>query len=228
VDELDELLREQAAYYRAQASEYDLAYEGNEELRSLEVLADRLPIAGDVLELACGTGQWTRFLATRGHRVTAVDAAPEMLTRARESVAGLGVEFIEADLFGWRAPRRFDTVFFGFWLSHVPPERFGDFWDLVGDALAPAGQACFVDSRPGDMAAEEVLVEQPAPAVRRQLEDGSAHRIVKVFREPDGLARTLHGLGWSARVWPVGATLIAGFATPPGQTQAVNTDVARE
>ena len=57
MDELDELLREQAACYRAQAGEYDQAYEVNEELRSLELLADGLPIAGDVLELACGTGQ---------------------------------------------------------------------------------------------------------------------------------------------------------------------------
>jgi len=227
VDGLDGMLREQAAYYRAQAGEYDLAYEVNEELRSLEVLADGLPIAGDVLELACGTGQWTRFLAARGYRVTAVDAAPEMLAIARERVAGLGVEFIEADLFDWRAPRRFDTVFFGFWLSHVPPDRFGDFWDLVAEALSPAGRACFVDSGPGDVANEEVLVEQPAPAVRRQLEDGSAHRIVKVFRDPLSLAQALHGLGWSARVWPIGATLIAGLATPPGQTQDLNTDVVR-
>ena len=154
--------------------------------------------------------------------MTAVDAAPEMLARARERVAGMGVgvEFIKADLFHWRAPRRFDTVFFGFWLSHVPPERFGGFWNLVEDALSPAGRACFVDSSPGDMANEEVLVEQPAPAVRRQLEDGSAHRIVKVFHDPLSLTQALHGLGWSARVWPIRATLIAGLATPPGRRRA--------
>jgi SAM-dependent methyltransferase len=117
-------------------------------------------------------------MAACGHRVTAVDAAPEMLARARERVAGVGVEFIEADLFDWRAPRQFDTVFFAFWLSHVPPERFADFRDLVEDALRPAGRACFVDSSP---------------------------------------TQALHGLGWSARVWPVRATLIAGLATPPGK-----------
>src|SRR5262245_14717246 len=116
MDDLDELLREQAAYYRAWAGEYDLSYEADEQFRSLEVLATGLPIAGDVLELACGTGQWTKLLATRGHRVTAVDGSPEMLARARERVAGMDVEFIQADLFEWWAPRRFDTVFFGFWL----------------------------------------------------------------------------------------------------------------
>jgi SAM-dependent methyltransferase len=212
MDDLDELLREQAAYYHAYAGAYDREYETSEELRSLEALAEGLPIAGDVLELACGTGQWTRFLAGRGHRVTAVDGSPEMLARARERTAGLDVEFIEAELFSWRAPRRFDTVFFGFWLSHVPPERFAAFWTMVGNALAPAGNACFIDSGPGDIVNEEILTTQ---TVRRQLDDGSGHRVVKVFHDPPGLVQTLAEIGWSARVWPLKTTLLAGAAAPP-------------
>jgi demethylmenaquinone methyltransferase/2-methoxy-6-polyprenyl-1,4-benzoquinol methylase len=191
VDELNELLREQAAYYRAFADGYDKAYERRSDLGALDAVLDRLPVTGDVLELACGTGQWTRLLAGRGHRVTAVDGAPEMLRRASERTAGLDVEFIRADLFDWRAPRRFDTVFFGFWLSHVPPQRLDDFWSLVAGALRPAGRACFVDSGSGDTDGEEILDEQPAPAVHRRLTDGSTRRIVKVFRDPADLERTL-------------------------------------
>jgi demethylmenaquinone methyltransferase/2-methoxy-6-polyprenyl-1,4-benzoquinol methylase len=86
---------------------------------------------------------------------------------------------------------------------------------MVATALTPAGRACFVDSGPGDAANEAVLVGPPAPAVRRRLEDGSEHRIVKVFQDPGRLTRALHELGWSARVWPVGPTLVAGLAAPP-------------
>jgi demethylmenaquinone methyltransferase/2-methoxy-6-polyprenyl-1,4-benzoquinol methylase len=217
VDELDELLREQADYYRAFARQYDGAYEMREDLRSLEVLADGLPVAGDVLELACGTGQWSRLLAARGHRVTAVDAAPEMLALARERVAGLDVEFVRADLFDWRPPRRFDTVFFCFWLSHVPPERFAGFWRMVGDALKPGGAACFVDSSLGDLANEEMLDDYVASSARRPLPDGGTARVVKVFHDPGVLTQALHGLGWSARVWPIGEALLAGAATPNDQ-----------
>jgi demethylmenaquinone methyltransferase/2-methoxy-6-polyprenyl-1,4-benzoquinol methylase len=212
MDELNELLREQATYYRVFAGQYDGAYEMREDLQSLDALADGLPIAGDVLELACGTGQWTRLLAGRGHRVTAVDAAPEMLALARERVAGLDVEFIQADVFDWTPPRRFDTVFFSFWLSHVPLERFAGFWHTVGDALKPGGQACFVDSSLGDMANEELADDYIAPSVRRPLPDGSTARVVKVFHDPDGLTQALHELGWSARIWPVGDALLAGVA----------------
>jgi demethylmenaquinone methyltransferase/2-methoxy-6-polyprenyl-1,4-benzoquinol methylase len=217
MDELNELLREQATYYRAFAGQYDGAYEMRADLQSLEALADGLPIAGDVLELACGTGQWTRLLAARGHRVPAVDAAPEMLARARARVAGLDVEFVQADIFDWRAPRRFDTVFFSFWLSHVPPERFAAFWRTVGDALRPGGHACFVDSSPGDLVNEELLDDYAAPWARRPLPDGGTARVVKVFHDPGQLAAALHGLGWSARVWPVGAALLAGAAAPAAQ-----------
>jgi demethylmenaquinone methyltransferase/2-methoxy-6-polyprenyl-1,4-benzoquinol methylase len=69
------------AYYRARAPEYDRVYAEREDLRELLTVVDDLPIAGDVLELACGTGQWTGALATRARSVTAVDASPEVLGR---------------------------------------------------------------------------------------------------------------------------------------------------
>ncbi|MFD5383641.1 hypothetical protein ACFW95_11080 [Streptomyces sp. NPDC059474] len=65
----DTLLTEQLAYYRAGAAEYDRPYAEREDLRELPAAVDDLPIAGDVLELACGTGQWTSLLATRARSV---------------------------------------------------------------------------------------------------------------------------------------------------------------
>lgn len=42
--------------------------------------------AGDALDAACGTGRHAAYMAARGHRVTGVDATPEMLEKARERV----------------------------------------------------------------------------------------------------------------------------------------------
>ena len=81
------------------------------------------------------------MLAGRARSVTAVDAAPEMIAIARDRVCGLPVEFVTADLFGWQPSRRYDTVFFGFWLSHVPPARFAPFWSTVRAALRPGDRA---------------------------------------------------------------------------------------
>ncbi|MER7792397.1 class I SAM-dependent methyltransferase [Streptomyces sp. NPDC097640] len=210
----DALLAEQMAYYRAGAAEYDRPYAEREELKRLLAAVDELPIAGDVLELACGTGQWTPRLAARARSVTAVDAAAEVLALARARTASPTVQFLEADLFSWRPPRRYDTVFFAFWLSHVPPTRLPDFWNTVAAALAPGGRAIFIDDGPAAAAEEEVLANQPAPAALRRLDDGSQYRIVKVFHDVQTLTDDLTALGWSVRIRPVAGNFI-GIAEPP-------------
>jgi demethylmenaquinone methyltransferase/2-methoxy-6-polyprenyl-1,4-benzoquinol methylase len=212
-DDVEALLAEQVAYYRAHAPEYDEAYAGRERW---DRFVDDLPIGGDVLELACGTGHWTPLLAARARSVTAVDAAPEALALARRRVVGLPVELVAADLFAWRPPRRYDTVFFAFWLSHVPPARLAAFWSSVGAALAPGGRACFIDTNDREREHERVLSGQPAPVVTRRLGDGSEHRVVKVFYDPPALAARLAELGWSARIRDVDVNVLAGTARPAG------------
>jgi len=109
-DAINELLAEQAAYYRAIAPEYEslsIPGGGGEEVAAaLEVFR---PI-GDVLELACGPGMWTEILLRHAAALTAVDAAPEMLARAKARVGERRVRFLQADLFSWRSEQRYDVV----------------------------------------------------------------------------------------------------------------------
>src|SRR5690606_23272742 len=55
---------------------------------------------GPALDVACGAGRNTLYLASRGRQVDAVDISAAALDRARRSAAGRGLEarFIEADL----------------------------------------------------------------------------------------------------------------------------------
>ncbi|MEV7385281.1 class I SAM-dependent methyltransferase [Streptomyces sp. NPDC091215] len=210
----DALLAEQMAYYAAGAAEYDRQYAEYEALQKLLAVVDDLPIGGDVLELACGTGQWTLRLAERVRSVTAVDASPEVLAIARTRTASPTVQFLEADLFEWQPPRRYDIVFFAFWLSHVPPTRLADFWNTVATALAPGGKAIFIDDGPAAAAYEEVLANQPTPTALRRLNDGSQYRIVKVFHDAQTLTDDLTAQGWSVRIRPMAGNII-GIAEPP-------------
>jgi SAM-dependent methyltransferase len=209
-DEVEELLAEQLAYYRARAPEYDIAYLGKQWDRCL----DELPVTGDVLELACGTGHWTPLLASHARSVTAIDAAPEVLALARQRVRGLPVRLIEADVFAWHPSRRYDTVFFAFWLTHVPPARFGAFWSTVGTALAPGGRACFVDSSNRERDDERVVADQTTPAVWRRLRDGSQQRVVKVYYSPAELTARLAELGWTATIHEASVGPLVGSARP--------------
>jgi SAM-dependent methyltransferase len=144
--------------------------------------------------------------------VTAVDAAPEMLALARQRVGSLPVEFIQADLFGWEPPRRYDTVFFAFWITHVPLARFAAFWSMVGMALAPGGRVCFLDDSSRERAGERFVPDEATPTVWRRLRDGSEHRVIKVYYSPGELAARLAELGWSAEIQETRTPLLVGTA----------------
>lgn len=227
------ILRDQIDYYRARAPEYDewwfrngrydrgqaLTARWRAEAATVEAALDawlRARRPRTLLELACGTGLFTRRLAPRVPRITAVDASPEVLALNRDRVGAANVEYIEADLFSWRPEVRFDAVFFSFWLSHVPGSHFASFWNGVAAMLDPGGTAYLIDSAfdPSSMAKDHVLPGTDAGIVTRRLNDGREFRIVKQFWEPDALTSRLGQLGWSAAIVRTPSYFIHGFAQP--------------
>jgi demethylmenaquinone methyltransferase/2-methoxy-6-polyprenyl-1,4-benzoquinol methylase len=209
--ELQRLLEEQAAYYHALAPHYldrplDLPG-GDEVVQALEAFRP----AGSVLELACGPGVWTRQLLRHATEVTAVDASPDMLAIAAARVGDERVRFVVADLFDWSPGRRYDVVFIGFFLSHVPLERFESFWSLVADGLKEDGRVFFADD---SYRSPAELVEGPSsPTIRRQLDDGTPFRLLKVPHRPAELEERLRRIGWNVQVTATSGPFYWGAGT---------------
>ena len=211
----DQLLAQQRAYYHALAPAYldqGLDLPGGVELA--DALEEFRP-AGRVLELACGPGVWTPQLLRHASDVSAVDASPAMLAIAASRVpAGAPVRFVEADLFTWEPDRRYDVVFMGFWLSHVPAERFESFWARVAAALAPRGRVFFADD--GYRTPDELIEGAASSTIERRIPDGTAYRIVKVPYEPADLERRLRALGWDIAVRPTAGPFFWGAGSRAG------------
>lgn len=194
---------EQKRYYAERAPEYDDWWyrRGRYELEPEALARWQADVAeaeaalkvfaagGTVLELAAGTGIWTRKLVRLGERVVAVDANAETLALNTPEA-----ELVRADVFEWRPTERFDLVFFSFWLSHVPEERFVEFWSLVRAALAPGGRVFLVDSGAGDTA--HTGTDQAGGEETRSLADGRTFRIVKRRWAPGELAERVLPLGF--------------------------------
>jgi SAM-dependent methyltransferase len=202
---VSDLLAEQKRYYAARAPEYDdwwfrrgryaldpeALARWHADVAEAEGALDAFAPRRSVLELAAGTGLWTRHLARTAERLVAVDASPETLAINAGRVDG-AVEYVLADLFEWEPAERFDVVFFSFWLSHVPEERFDGFWQTVRRALLPGGRVFLVDS--GDV---DPAQTQPGREEReeRRLSDGRTFAIVKRYWAPDALAERVRPLG---------------------------------
>jgi demethylmenaquinone methyltransferase/2-methoxy-6-polyprenyl-1,4-benzoquinol methylase len=215
----DDIINEQIAYYRARAREYDSSLTSATAPSTstsspahadlfdpdLARIADLLSQQGPfhhTLELACGTGIWTGILLSISGHVTALDAAPEMLSIARQKYGDQRISYQQADLFQWEPDRQYGLVYFAFWLSHVLPEALDPFLARVARAVKPGGTLIIVDQYaplPGDL-----TVAKGDRYAERPLADGRTFTIVKVFYDLDDLSRRLSALGFQVHSQPVG------------------------
>jgi SAM-dependent methyltransferase len=209
----ERVLAEQREYYEQRAAEYDdwwlrrgrydqgpaenarWVAEGEEVRAALE----SLDVRGDVLELAPGTGQWSRLLLPRCDSLTLVDASPAML-RHNPAATDRRSRAVVADLFEWTTDANFDVVAFGFWLSHVPEHLLADFIGRVATWLRPGGRLFYVDSRPYASRVSPALVSTEGERHVRSLADGRRFGIVKVFRTAEALAAAFAAAGIDADV----------------------------
>lgn len=213
------LLEEQQRYYSARAPEYDqwwlrrgrydLGPEGNRawfrEVAQVRDVFEAAPLGGEVLELAGGTGIWTEMLAARATQLTVLDGAEEMLAINAERLSRAGlrdkVRYRQTDLFTWSPTRQYDTVFFGFWLSHVPVSLLDGFLQKVAAALRVGGRLAIVDSRADDESRRKQGTERlDHEHERREINDGRIFRIVKRYEAPTQLEQRLTACGIRARV----------------------------
>lgn len=219
---------EMLAYYQARAPEYDDWYRRrgryergpvhdaawNAELDAAGRWLDELPINGEIVELAAGTGWWSPLLASKGV-LSLYDGAPAPLERARERLVAHRLRAHLHVRDAWAAPdRAVDAVFTGFWLSHVPRPRLDEFLAIVHGWLKPGGTFAFIDSLADPQSS---ATDHPAPgddlSVRR-LDDGREFIVVKVYYEPGELTAALAHAGFAdASVTTTGRFFLTGVAT---------------
>ncbi len=181
-----------ADYYRDRAAEYDAVYTKPERQDDLAWLHDALPrlVTGRrVLEIAAGTGYWTRTLSGSAAAITATDINVETLDLARAREYGPApVTFESADAYALdQVPGEFDTAFIGFFWSHILRADLPRFCAGLHARLSPDAsghrRVIVLDNRyvPGSSHPISRTTAEGDTFQRRTLNDGRSYEIVKNF-----------------------------------------------
>ena len=229
VPPVEDLSGEMKAYYAARAPEYDDWYlrtgrysrgpvhdmAWTADLDSATLWLDGLPIQGEIVELAAGTGWWSALLAGKGV-LSLYDANELPLDRARNRLLAHGLRAHIHVRDAWAEPdRSVDALYCGFWLSHVPRARLTEFLELARRWLKPGGLFAFIDSRPDPHSgAVDQEVSAEVEVAPRRLADGREFRVVKVYWQPAELEAALRAAGFSrAEVTTTSRFFLLGSAT---------------
>lgn len=175
-------------YYTRRAPEYELMWLRNDPVRLGEqaAMASALEAcchARRVLEVACGTGYWTRFAAATAAEVIALDLSPKMLAFAR-SKSLARVTFVAGDAYDLaNLPGPFTAGLANFWFSHIPKRRIDEFLDGFHRQLSSGARVFIADNVLVPGVGGE-LVGHPGTDdtfKRRELADGSRHKVLKNY-----------------------------------------------
>ncbi len=193
-------IHEMNAYYDRRAPEHDrlMSYTDNKSMEAyLKPIIDLIePHITDrkILEVACGTGNWTQVLAKRARSVLATDINESVLEIARKKPCAGRVEFLQHDAYALHKLRgEFDVAFAADWWSHIPKSAIHTFQGNLHRALSPGAVVIMLDMTLNDYFRNEPsTVDLDGNRLsRRKTPDGTEHSVVKNFPTESELRETI-------------------------------------
>ena len=188
-------------YYRRRAREYEEIYFRDEPVRQKELkeISTRLRDVfrgRRVLDVACGTGFWTKVLSETATRMTAVDVTDEMLRIAENKNYRCPVDICRSDAFCLPfADGVFDGGMANFWISHVPKAQLDDFLSEFHRVLESGARIFVVDNMYVHGVGGELVtrVGDQNTYKMRKLNDGSEHLVLKNYYSVEELVALFGG-----------------------------------
>ncbi len=147
-----------------------------------------------VLEVACGTAYWTRFVAPSSAHTVAADFSTAMLAFARRQQIP-NAHFVHDDAYqlAHTGPALFDFGYAMHWVSHIPLSRWREFFATFHARLKPGATVLLADDirRPDDSDPYYSKLSDRDSYEIRRLPGGGSYEIIKTYFSPADLQRLL-------------------------------------
>jgi ubiquinone/menaquinone biosynthesis C-methylase UbiE len=176
------------SYYAQRAAEYDRIYDKPERQADLAELKRLLSLhfkGLNVLEIACGTGYWTQYIARSAQSVRATDYNREMLDMAaRRDYGYCRVSFTTADAYALPPTATLQNAgFAGFLWSHVPLSQRAKIIKSFHAQLADGARVVWIDGRYVEGSSTPIRRQDSAGNTYqiRQLSNGTQHEVIKNY-----------------------------------------------
>ena len=189
-------------YYSKRAKEYEKVYAKPERQVDLQSLKSSLPLKftkSKLLEIGCGTGFWTYYLANQAEAIYATDINETVLEIARSKFPNNSpVTFAQSDMYELKGVNGgFDAGFAGFVWSHVPISRLRAFLKHFHSFLDKGSKIVFIDNQYVEGSNTPIYNEDEEGNTfqMRKLDDGTEHLVMKNFPEDSFFKSILRGIG---------------------------------
>lgn len=177
------------------AGEYDKVYSRDnpgrqEELAELYSLSRGTLKGRHILDLACGTGFWTRLISEEAASIVGVDINQATLVEAEKKTYHCPVRFIQADVF--HTPfnaGEFDGLLLTYLLSHLKRQDIDPLAQKIRNIIKPGSPAFVCDNNLiCEMKPDLIWDDDHINSYKiRRLENGNEYRILKNYFEKDEL-----------------------------------------
>ena len=190
-------------YYQKRAKEYDRVYQKPERQRDLRQLHNYLKtvfVGKKVLEIACGTGYWTKTIAQTCSSILATDINDAVLDIARtRDYHKTPVDFQLLDLWQLKTTLKpYDVVFGGFIWSHILKDELPRFLNILQNQLKANGELIFIDNKyvEGSSTLISRKDEMGNTYQIRSLQNGAEYEVLKNFPKREDVEKLIEGFGF--------------------------------
>ena len=190
---LMEYVKEIADYYSIQAENYHNKYYNSQSSSDPLIipLVDILKTAFkgcDVLEIACGTGFWTKIVAESANSIVATDVNPEMIYQAGKRLSKLdNITFKVTDCCNLsNIEGEFTGAFAVLFWCHIPKQRTKEFLSGLCSKLEPGSPVIFIGQL-ADSDADSHITDKYGNKLAQRKDSGRNFSILKNIPEKSQL-----------------------------------------